>query len=99
MTEVDERILETVSVYDRLKLYPLHERIGRESTYDPPVSYILLRCKRLREYGLLAQQGGLFFLTEMGYEYLDGELDAERLTPTGRSDERSRICGSERTDP
>lgn len=79
MVDVDDRILETLSVYDGLKLYPLHRRLARETDDEPPVSYVLLRCKRLREYDLIAQRDGHYVLTETGEGYLDGDVDATLL--------------------
>lgn len=81
MVPLDDRILETLSVYGGLKIYPLHHRLISEGRLDPPVSYVLLRCKRLRKYGLLEQQDGYFVLTDAGDRYLAGEVDAATLGP------------------
>ena len=80
MTDIDDRILETLAVYDGLRLYPLHQRLVREGIGEPPVTYVLLRCKRLRESRLMIQRDGYFRLTEMGRAYLDGDVDVAMLT-------------------
>lgn len=81
MVAIDDRILETLSVYGGLKIYPLHHRLASEGRVDPPVSYVLLRCKRLRTSGLLTQQDGYFVLTDAGERYLAGDVDAATLGP------------------
>jgi len=83
MVEIDDCILETLSIYGGLKLYPLHRRLVRQKRADVPIAYVLLRCKRLREYALLSQQDGVFVLTETARAYLDGELDAATLSAEG----------------
>lgn len=79
MVSVDDRILEMLSVYGKLRLYQLHEQLLEEGNRDPPVSYVLLRCKRLREYGLLNLTDATFSITDTGSQYLDGELNADLL--------------------
>lgn len=79
MVDLDDRILETLSVYDGLKIYQLHERLVREGRVEPPVAYVLLRCKRLRENDLLALEDGRFVVTDTGEGYLNGEVDAALL--------------------
>jgi hypothetical protein len=80
MNDVDDRILETLAVYDGLRLFPLQQRLAREDAGEPPISYVLLRCKRLREYRLVSQRDGYFRLTDTGSAYLDGDVDAATLT-------------------
>jgi hypothetical protein len=81
MTDVDDRILETLAVYEGHRLFPLQCRLSRDGSGDPPIGYLLLRCKRLRESRLVVQREGYFRLTQRGRAYLDGEVDVERIAP------------------
>jgi hypothetical protein len=91
MTAVDDRILEALAVYDGLRLFSLHRRLHRDGDGAPPVGYLLLRCKRLRESRLVVQRDGYFRLTSTGRAYLNGEVDVERIAPDG-----SRVADAER---
>lgn len=81
MTQSDERILEFLaeegnhppkSIRDRLA------EIGPEMDYHQ--NYIQQRCRTLQDYGLLRNVGGgTYSITDVGEQFLAGELDAASL--------------------
>lgn len=80
MVLADERILEFLDEHE----VGTAKEMADSSTVRFSRSYITQRCGKLVDYGLLRHLGnGVFVITEAGEEYLEGELDAEKLEPDG----------------
>lgn len=78
MTLADERILE--AFYEVEVGTPTEISKADYVTVSP--SQISRRCKVLMEYGLLKRHGrGVYSLTDLGVDYLQGDLDASELEP------------------
>jgi len=76
MTICDERILE------RLSEVETDTPKGMADSGDVRFSrqYIGERCRMLTDYGMLQHLGnGVYRITEVGEQYLEGEVDAEDL--------------------
>jgi hypothetical protein len=76
MTICDERILE------RLSEVETDTPKGMADSGDVRFSrqYIGERCRMLTDYGMLQHLGnGVYRITEVGEQYLEGEVDAENL--------------------
>lgn len=79
MSLADERILEYINEYGSGTPQEMHEsdyvRYSRQ--------HISQRSKKLVDYGLLQHLGnGVYTITEIGEEYLKGDLDAAELSST-----------------
>lgn len=76
MTLADERILEHLSEVETDTPKGMEDsgrvRYSRQ--------YIGERCRKLADYGLLQHLGnGVYRITDLGEQYLAGDLDAEKL--------------------
>lgn len=81
MTELDERILEFLAengnhqpgiIQDRL------DELGADMDYSD--NYVNIRCRKLRDSGLLVNVGGgVYSITDDGRAFLAGDLDAGTL--------------------
>jgi len=76
MTIWDDRILEIASNEDSVRAPELED-----SGYFPiSRSQISRRLRSLRDHGMLKDLGGgVYMITELGEEYLDGEVNAEEI--------------------
>jgi hypothetical protein len=93
MVQLDERLLEYLAAEGPRKLYPMQAGLMNVSYgLEYPAEYILYRCKRLRQRGLLEyRDDGTYAVTRRGRQFLAGDLDVE--------DARTRPAGSDlRTD-
>lgn len=88
MTIWDDRILEIMREDGPTSPTPLSKhdyiRIGK--------SGVSKRLNRMREHGLIQELGnGVYSITTTGESYLDGEIDAEKLSEGNdyKNDERS----------
>ncbi len=80
----DDRILEYLSETD---FAPPKEIADASSKNN---DYIGRRCRILKDLGLLETPGrGLYRITDLGEEYLSGELDARTLEAEDADDEAS----------
>jgi len=81
MVYADERILEFLSEYGNHQPAQIADRmseLGESLQYHR--KYIGKRCRKLAEYGFLENLGnGIYTVTDIGREYLEGELDASTL--------------------
>lgn len=76
MTIADERILEFLS--EEGPRQP--KQIAHDERITFSDQYIGQRCRTLAPYGLVQNLGnGLYAVTEVGQQYLNGELDARGL--------------------
>lgn len=80
MVIADDRILEYLSGHET----GTPKQMADSGLVRFSRSYVTQRCKRLVDYGLLRHLGnGVYVITEEGEEYLEGELDAEKLESDG----------------
>ncbi|ELZ68493.1 PhiH1 repressor-like protein [Haloferax sp. ATCC BAA-645] len=89
MTQADERILEFVSEYGNHPPKAICDRlseIGGAMNYNP--SYIRRECRKLADYGLLKNVGsGTYSLTELGTQFLEGQVDASEIVKKNGADQ------------
>jgi predicted transcriptional regulator len=83
LTQTDERVLEFLREYGNHPPSAIRDRlaeIGQDMSLTP--QHIGARCRELAEYGLLANVGGgTYSITDLGEQFLDGDLDAGTLEP------------------
>ena len=81
MTELDERILEFLNENGNHQPGAIRERLDAMSAdMDYSDNYVNMRCRKLRDYGLLVNVGGgVYSITDDGRAFLAGELDAGTL--------------------
>lgn len=80
MTIADERVLEFL----REEGPHSPSRIADDERVRFVSQYIGQRCRKLASYGLTRNIGnGVYQITDLGEQYLDGELDAETLEQDG----------------
>lgn len=81
MVYADERILEFLSEYGYYQPSQISTQLGEIGgaiEYHP--KHVGRRCRKLTQYGLLRNLGnGLYQITELGEDYLTGDLDASEL--------------------
>lgn len=78
MVPTDDRILELLRSEGNLTPDAI------ESFGGTSADHASRRCKKLAKYGLVEQIGrGLYRITDKGEAYLDEELDASELEPSG----------------
>jgi len=81
MTIADERILEFLHEEDPRQSKQIANELA-EKGIEFNDKYIGRRCLELSEYGLLRNLGnGIYTVTDLGREYLNGELNANELEP------------------
>lgn len=72
----DERILELLSTGMMLSPQVIAKNIGKSR------SHVSRRLSELTDYGLVERvERGYYEITDLGEEYLEGELDADNLEP------------------
>lgn len=81
LTQADERILEFLSEEGNHPPSAIRDRLleaGRDLEYH--AEYIGTECRKLTDYGLVVNVGGgTYSITELGEQFLGGELDASEL--------------------
>jgi len=76
MTIWDDRILEIASNEESVRAPELEE----SGIFPISRSHISRRMRVLRDHGMLNDLGGgVYMITELGEEYLDGEVNAEDI--------------------
>lgn len=82
LSQADERILEFLSEngnHPPLAITENLREIGEDMDYHAQT--IRRECRELRDYGLLVNVGGgTYSITELGDQFLSGDLDAATLT-------------------
>jgi predicted transcriptional regulator len=74
MNPVDDQIMEILKESGAGTPNSLAQEMGKNN------DYLGRRCRELASYGLLDRPSrGLYILTDLGEEYLEGELDANEL--------------------
>jgi len=77
MTIADERILEYLSTTDT----STPKKMADSGDVRFSRQYIGERCRKLADYEMVQHLGnGVYRITDLGREYLSGELDAQELT-------------------
>jgi repressor of nif and glnA expression len=81
MAYADERILEFLQEYGNHQPSQIADRISEIGVgLGFHRKYIGRRCRMLQEYGMVRNLGnGLYHITDLGEQYLDGVLDAGTL--------------------
>lgn len=81
MQPADERILELLASDSGLQPKTINHKISEKaSALDYHDEHIGRRCRKLAEMGLLNKTGaGVYSITELGREFLDGMIDADDL--------------------
>ncbi|MFA9516570.1 MarR family transcriptional regulator [Halopenitus sp. H-Gu1] len=80
MVLADERILEFLDEHE----VGTAKEMAESNTVRFSRSYITQRSGKLVDYGLIRLLGnGVFVITEVGEQYLEGELDAQELESDG----------------
>ena len=81
LTQADERVMEFLREFGNHPPGAIQSRlaeIGVDMDYHP--KHIGVRCRELRDYGLLVNVGGgTYSITDLGEQFLDGEIDAGTL--------------------
>lgn len=76
MNPIDDQIMEALADEGAGTPATLADKLTRNN------DYVGVRCRKLTKYGLLDRpQRGFYTLTDLGQDYLDGELDASKLEP------------------
>jgi restriction endonuclease Mrr len=74
MNPVDDQIMEILKDWGAGTPQSLADELGKNN------NYIGVRCRKLTKSGLLERPSrGLYTLTDLGEEYLEGDLDANTL--------------------
>ena len=84
MTQTDERILEFLSEFGNRQPHAISDKFAEMGVdLDYHVQSINRRCWTLTDYGLVTNVGGgTYSITELGKQFLDGDLDAGTLDPS-----------------
>lgn len=81
MTQSDERILEFIDEHGNHPPKAIRDSLAELSSgmeYHP--NYIQVRCRTLQDHGFLQNVGGgTYSITEVGREFLAGEIDAATI--------------------
>lgn len=81
ITQTDERILEYLREHGNAPPSVIQDRlagIGEDLTYS--TNHLGMRCRTLADHGLAENLGGgTYSITDLGEQFLDGEIDAGSL--------------------
>ena len=82
MTIVDDRILEYIKENESGTPKEMFDEADIRYTQE----YIAERCRKLADYGLVKNIGhAAYILTDLGEQYLSGDLDTGELDPSQTS--------------
>jgi repressor of nif and glnA expression len=81
LSQTDERILEFLREFGNHPPKAIRDKLNEAGEgMDYHAEHIGRECRQLADYGLVVNVGGgTYSITELGEQFLDGELDASTL--------------------